>query len=172
MDDLSTYLDGTHSSVQIDFRNDQWHLDGGIPSKPGWYYISTNAPVSLLQQQALWSSTYPRVTDQKIVKVKNYDLQKRANRYSIGLSKYFNTRGVYSGLASNLLSRAREHTFADPGTAGLALAKYAPLHEHEWIFHFVTLGRFMADCQCKEVLLRLGEQSWRAKHGWPVLCAE
>lgn len=172
MNDLSTYLDGTYSSVQIDLRNDKWHRHGGIPSKPGWYYISTNAPVSLLQQQPLWSSTYPRAKDQKIVKVNNYDLQQRASRYADSLSPYFNTKGVYSGLASSLLSRAREHTFADPGTAGLSLSKYAALHDYEWIFHFVTLSRFMADCHCKEILLRLGEQLWRAKHGWPVLCAE
>jgi hypothetical protein len=172
MNNLSTYLDGDHTSVQVDFKSNRWHLLGGIPNEPGWYYISTNAPISLLQQQPLWSTTYRRAKDQKIVKVKNYDLQKRANRYSTDLAKYFNTKCVYSGLASNLMSRAREHTFADPGTAGLALAKYEVLHGYEWFFHFVTLRRFMADCQCQKVLLCLGEQTWRAKHGWPVLCAE
>ncbi|NHN79181.1 hypothetical protein HA520_18145 [Azotobacter chroococcum] len=171
MNDLSAYLDSTHSSVQIDLRDDQWH-HLGIPTAPGWYFISTNAPVSLLQQQSLWAPTYPRAKDQKVVNVKNYDLQRRANRYSESLSTYFNTKAVYSGLASNLRSRAREHTFADPGTAGLSLSKYPALHDYEWVFNFVTLKRFMADCQCQAVLLRLGEQMWRAKHGWPVLCAE
>jgi hypothetical protein len=171
MDDLSAYLDSTHSSVQIDLRNAQWHLHGGIPNKPGWYHISTNAPVSVLQQQALWSSTYVRAEDRKEAGVKNYDLRARANRFSEGLSSYFNSRGVYSGLASNLLSRAREHTFADPGTRGLALAQYPALYDYEWVFHFVTLHRFMTDCQCEKVLLALGEQMWRAKHGWPLLCA-
>lgn len=171
MNDLSAYLDSTHSSVQIDLSNDQWHRCG-IPGKPGWYYISTDAPITLLQEQALWTSTYQRATDQKIVKVRNYDLQRRANRYSDNLSQYFNAKAVYSGLASNLLARAREHTFADPGTAGLSLSRYPALHEYEWIFHFVTLKRFMDDCQCQKFLLRFGEQMWRAKHGWPVLCAE
>lgn len=172
MNDLATYLDSTHSSVQIDLWNDQWHRHGGVPNKPGWYYISTNAPVGLLQQQTLWSATYSRAKDHQVTKVRNYDLQQRANRYSDDLSQYYNTKGVYSGLASKLQTRAREHTFADPGTAGLALSKYPALHDYEWIFHFVTLDRFMADCQCKEVLLRLGEQVWRSKYGWPVLCAE
>jgi hypothetical protein len=172
MENLTRYLDSIHSSVQIDLRNREWHLLGGVPETPGWYYISTNTPIGLLQQQYLWSSTYSRATDQQIVKVRNYDLQRRANRYSDSLSQYFSTKGVYSGLASKLQSRAREHTFADPGTAGLALSKYPSLHDYEWIFHFVTLSRFIADCQSKELLLRLGEQVWRSKYGWPLLCAE
>ncbi|GAD62535.1 hypothetical protein [Aquipseudomonas alcaligenes] len=172
MNDLASYLDSTHSSVQIDLRNDQWHRLGGVPNTPGWYYISTNAPISLLQQQAIWSPTYSRAKDHKITKVRNYDLQHRASRYSDSLSPYFNTKYVYSGLASNLQARARDHTFADPGTAGLALSKYPALYNYEWIFNFFTLSRFMADCPCKETVLRLGEQVWRSKHGWPVLCAE
>lgn len=172
MNDLATYLDSTHSSVQIDLGNDQWHRHSGIPNTPGWYYISTNAPISLLQQQSIWSTTYPRANDHQIAKVRNYNLQQRASRYSDSLSPYLNTKGVYSGLASKLKTRAKEHTFADPGTAGLALSKYPALHDYEWIFHFVTLSRFMADCQCKEVLLRLGEQVWRSTNGWPVLCAD
>lgn len=172
MHDLSDYLDSTHSSVQIDLRNSRWHRDGGIPNQPGWYYISTDTPIELLQRQHLWSTTYQRARDHKTAKVRNYDIQRRAGRFTNNLAPYFNTRGVYSGLASKLLARAKEHTFADPGTAGLALAKYPELFDFEWIFHFVTLHRFMADCQCNEVLLHLGEQVWRSKHGWPVLCAE
>ncbi|QXI08464.1 hypothetical protein HU718_012405 [Pseudomonas tensinigenes] len=172
MKNLVDYLDSTHSSVQIDFQNKQWHHRIGIPETPGWYYISTNTPISVLQQQNLWSNTYSRAKDQEIVKVKNYDIQHRAKRFSDNLSPYFNTKGVYSGLTSKLQSRAREHTFADPGTAGLALFKYPELHKYEWIFNFVTLYRFMTDCQCKEVMLRLGEQVWRSKHGWPILCSE
>jgi len=171
MNDLSTYLDSMHSSVQIDLRDKQWHRLG-IPCEPGWYYVSTNTPFSLLQKQSLWGLTYIRAKDQKIVKVKNYDLQRRVNRYSDNLSQYFNVKAVYSGFAKSLRARAREHTFADPGTAGLSLSKYPALHEYEWAFHFVTLKRFMVDCQCQEILLRLGEQMWRSKHGWPVLCAE
>lgn len=172
MNDLSIYLDSMHSSVQIDLRNDRWHRLGGIPNKPGWYYISTNAPIGILQKQSLWSATYLRAKDGEIAKVRNYNLQQRANRYSDSSSHYFNTKGVYSGLASKLQARAKEHTFADPGTGGLALSKYPTLHDYEWIFHFVTLSGFTTDYQCKDVLLRLGEQVWRSKYGWPVLCAE
>lgn len=172
MNDLSNYLDGMYSSVQIDLRNEKWHRLGGIPNKSGWYYISTNAPISLIQQQRLWSPIYQKARDKSTAAVKNYDLQERAGRYTTGLSRYFSVRGIYSGLASNLLNRAREHTFADPGTAGLALSKYTALHDYEWIFHFVTLNRFMAECECEDFLLRFGEQLWRAKNGWPVLCTE
>jgi hypothetical protein len=170
--DLAAYLDGAHSSVQVDLRNNAWHRRRGIPSEPGWYYISTDAPVEILQRQSLWSTTYLRAKDQKQVPVRNYNLQLRASRYSSDLATYFNTAGVYSGLASSLRARAREHTFADPGTGGLALARYPELFDYEWIFNFVTLKRFMKDCQCNEVILRLGEQLWRSKHGWPILCAE
>ncbi|QFY77837.1 hypothetical protein DUD43_09150 [Alcaligenes faecalis] len=171
MNDLSEYLDSTHSSVHIDLHDNQWYRPG-IPNEPGWYYISTNAPVGLLQEQSLWALEYARAKDQTIAKVKNYNIKERANRYSDSLSQYFNANAVYSGLANRLRDRAREHTFADPGTAALSLSKYPALHEYEWVFHFVTLKRFMTDCQCPSIILRLGEQMWRAKHGWPVLCAE
>lgn len=171
MQDLADYLDSAHSCVQLDLKDANWHVRSGIPNQPGWYFISTDAPLALLQAQPLWDRTYPRAKDGKFVNVKNYDLQERARRCTPQLKKYFSERAAYSGLASKLRSRAKEHTFADPGTGALALSKYEALKEYEWVLHYATLKRFMADCGCNDLVLRLGEQLWRAKHGWPVLCA-
>ncbi len=75
-------------------------------------------------------------------------------------------------MAANLQARAREHTFADPGTAGLALSKYPELIGYEWIFGYITLRRLAPRVSCQDMMLRLGEQVWRARNGWPLLCAD
>lgn len=93
-------------------------------------------------------------------------------RYSDDLAEYWNTKYVYSGLASKLRDRAKEHSFPDPGTGCLALSRYPDLFQYEWAFHFITLDRFMNSCACPDMILHLGEQLWREKNGWPILCAE
>lgn len=170
--ELTSYLDSPPSSVPIDLRDPKWHVRGAIPSESGWYYISTNTPLEILQRQRLPNPTYVTAREGKVAKVKNYDLGARASRHVPQFAQYFNVKGVYSGLASDLLARAREHTFSDPGTGGLALSRYPDLFDWQWSFHYVTLRRFAVDNRCDEILLRLGEQLWRSKHGWPILCAE
>lgn len=171
MNALFTYLDSIYSCAQIDLTDKKWQTKAQIPAEPGWYFIRTNAPLCLLRKQTLWSTTYTTKTA-KTTKVLNYDLAKRAGRYTLNLSIYWNTTEVYSGMASNLMARAREHTFPAPGTGGLALSRYLPLHSYEWSFCYLTLARFMSPVPCNEMLLHLGEQIWRSKHGWPILCAE
>ena len=75
-------------------------------------------------------------------------------------------------MARNLQSRAREHIFADPGTAGLALDRYEDLHKYEWCFYFLELERFPHEGMNQKILLNLGEQLIRHHIGWPILCAE
>lgn len=169
---LTAYLSGNYNSAQINFANRSWHTSTHVPSKPGWYYIETDTPLEVLARQSLWSRQYKKKRTGVLANVKNYDLQARCSRFDPALAEYWNTRLVYSGLASNLQSRAREHTFADPGTGGLALEKYPELHEFNWYFHFITLEGFMAKCPNQDVLLLLGEQVWRSQNGWPILCAE
>lgn len=171
MQDLIDYLDSAHSCVQMDLEDRNWHLMSGIPNEAGWYFISTDAPLEVLSAQVLEPTHYQKKRSGKWAPVKSYDLRARAGRCTPQLKKYFSDRAVYSGLASELQTRAREHCFPDPGTGALALANYEALRSYQWVFHFVTLKRFMADCGCKEFVLRLGEQLWRAKYGWPVLCA-
>lgn len=103
-------------------------------------------------------------------KVGNYDLALRASRYRSDLDRFWNIKEVYSGLADNLQSRAREHTFPNEGTGGLALSRYPELYQFGWLFCFVTLRRFCSKTSCDDMLLKLGEQMWRAANGWPLLC--
>lgn len=169
---LVSHLDSIASCVNIPLDDPNWHTNAFIPNEPGWYFVQTNAPVEVLQAQKLWSRTYTRARDGTPGKVRNYDLAVRAARYADDLKPYWNTREVYSGMAANLQARAREHTFADPGTAGLALSRYPALRAYDWMFAFVTLSRFTGSVSCPDMMLRLGEQIWRAKHGWPLLSAD
>jgi hypothetical protein len=169
---LRDYLQGSYIRVAIEFNKPGWHTRARVPAEPGWYYLETNAPLEVLSRQALWARQYSTKKTGKLADVKNYDLQSRCARFESALAAYWNTRLVYSGLASNLQSRAREHTFADPGTGGLALSKYPELHEFDWYFCYRTLAEFMPKCPNPGVLLLLGEQVWRSQNGWPILCAE
>jgi hypothetical protein len=172
MELLQQHLSSYASCVAIPLDNESWVANAGIPSEPGWYFVRTNCPVQVLQDQQLWAQTYVKVRSGESAKVRNYDLAARSLRYSDDLSAYWNIKEIYSGMASDLRARAREHTFADPGTAGLALSKYPMLRNHDWTFGFITLRRFSQSISCQEMVLRLGEQLWRSKNGWPLLCAE
>jgi hypothetical protein len=170
MEELNTYLSQSFTRVKIDFGNKNWHTEAKIPSKHGWYYVSTTAPVEVLQRQQLWGRTHCQKRSGVEAKVLNIDIATRAARYQPDMQAYWNTSAVYSGLAAKLLNRAREHTFPDPGTQGLALFQYPELSEYEWHFCYVTLARFQQRFSCPDMMLQLGEQMWRAKNGWPLLC--
>src|ERR1700683_5261047 len=169
---LCEFLSQDFTSVKIDFSSSNWQVQVEIPSGPGWYYVRTDTPFEILARQSLWARPYDRAKTGFRANVKNYDLRTRCARFAPGFAEYWNTEQVYSGLAANLQARARDHTFADPGTAGLALARYAELHEYDWSFHYATLEAFMPNCSNPDVLLLLGEQVWRSRNGWPILCAE
>jgi hypothetical protein len=169
---LSKYLDGYFSCSLIDLNDKKWHSKAKIPSEPGWYFIRSNTPVDVLCKQEIWQKTYTTKIKKELKPVLNYNLAGRAQRYSPDLSSYWNLFEVYSGMASDLMARAREHSFPDPGTGGLALSCYPALKKYEWLFGYITLNRFKSNASCNEMLLRLGEQIWRSKHGWPILCAE
>ena len=172
MERLLNYLNGPYSQVMIDFTNAHWAVAAGIPTVPGWYFLSTDAPLEAFLECPLWRESYRRVRDGAEVPVKNYDISKRAARYEAERPLYWNLEQVYSGLASSLRARAREHTFADPGTAGLALAQYPQLRKFTWTFHYLELRDFpIANEVSDSLILKLGEQAWRTKFGWPILCA-
>lgn len=172
MKELLNFLDGPYINVVVDFGNSNWAKNSEIPNAPGWYFLSTDAPIDNFLVSSLWKKTYLRARDGVEVMVKNYDISKRAARYEVEKPLYWNLKWVYSGFASSLRSRAREHIFADPGTAALALARYPHLHKFSWTFHYVELRNFLlADKVSNSVILNLGEQVWRTKFGWPILCA-
>lgn len=172
MQSLRDHLRGPFTKVAIRFSAPGWHTDANVPAVQGWYVIETDTPLEVLARQALWARQYTKKKSGAVADVKNYDFQARCARFHSALSNFWNTQAVYSGLASNLQARAREHTFADPGTGGLALAKYPELHEFSWWFSYRTLESLMPDCPNPGVLLLLGEQVWRSENGWPILCAE
>lgn len=169
---LLDHLNSYASCVNIDLTDPQWFSRCDIPNKPGWYFIRTDAPVEILCRQNRWIDTYVTKRQRETRTTKNYDIAARAARYTDELKEYWNTVVVYSGMASKLRDRASEHTFPDPGTAGLALGRYPELAQYNWTFGFIRLDRFGRLASGQNMLLRLGEQAWRASNGWPLLCRE
>lgn len=170
MEAFKKFLSGQFTPVKIDLANPEWHTDAEIPPKPGWYFITTTAPLAVLQRQNLWQTEYEK-KDGEIAKVRNYDIAKRSLRYTEEFDRFWNTTKVYSGIGSNLQARAREHTFPDPGTAGLALSNYSELYEYVWVFNYRRFDEYNASSKNHQVHLLLGEQIWREQNGWPLLCS-
>lgn len=171
MKELRDFLKGPHTTVEMDLADPTWPVKACIPNRPGWYFIATTTPIDVLASQEPWQLEYPAKKSGRNVPVKNYNLAARCRRRTEAVARFFNSQYVYSGLAANLKSRAREHTLPDPGTAALALARYPALHAYSWQFSYLALDSFMPDCHDNRVVLRIGEQIWRAENGWPVLCA-
>lgn len=172
MEAFRAFVTGPYQTAKIDFENKSWHTDAGIKDVPGWYFVTTNAPVSVLAAQTLWDTTYIQKRNKKKASVKNYNLAERAGRHTDDLARFWNTTIVYSGMASSLRNRAREHTFGDPGTAGLALCRYPALADYNWTFSFLRLDAHFEHRDDTDTILKLGEQMWRSANGWPLLCAE
>ncbi|TYQ14099.1 UNVERIFIED_ORG: hypothetical protein JN05_03504 [Zoogloea ramigera] len=178
MQPLLDHLASHASCIQVDFNDKEWHTHWRIPNRPGWYFFHTDAPLDVLQRQNLWARTYFKARDRAEAKVKNIDIASYASRYSEELAPFWNISEVYSGMASNLQQRAKSHTFSDPGTGCLALARYEELRAYQWTFGFILLDRFdsltnvsLSPAQ-KYMLLRFGEQAWRSANGWPLLCKD
>lgn len=149
-------------TLTINFEDDSWR--SFVPSMPGWYFIETNTPPVVLK------GIGPPKGEA------HYDIPKRVN-FSLwpellGLcilpSKnpfYF----VYSGEAKNLKARAREHISGHPKTGCLALSNYSIFHTYKWRFHFSPC-HFGENPRESKLLRLFGEQIWRSKYGWPILC--
>lgn len=170
MEELVVHMQKICSCVVMELDNKEWAGKANIPSQRGWYFIRTDTPVEVLRRQKLWASTYTQVNG-KTARVKNYNLARRAGRYQSDLSEFWNLAEVYSGMHANLRERAKQHVLPDAGTGALALGRYPELMRYEWLFFFAPMELFRIDVSCPEMLVRLGEQTWRSKHGWPLLCA-
>lgn len=81
--------------------------------------------------------------------------------------KYF----VYSGEAKNIKSRVQAHVAGYSGTGCLALAKYPDFNKYKWWFHYAVCD-FGDKPNDSKLLRTVGEQLWRAKYGWPILCGK
>jgi len=51
------------------------------------------------------------------------------------------------------------------------LANYQALFAYEWNFHYIENTLPSASPAHRDITLKLGEQVWRAIHGWPLLCS-
>lgn len=158
----------------MDFSISQWYLKK-VPSNPGWYFISTDTPISVLKDLCSPPKTYKNRHGEK-KKVRNYNLSKRAEKNEsfvkedglvINVSE--GIRVVYSGKTKSLSYRAREHTSGHRGTAALALANYTEIKKYCWNYHFLESSKYQFRASNDEILLKLGEQVWRSIYGWPIL---
>lgn len=151
-------------NVEMQFQKADWH--SSIPSKPGWYFIETDTPPKVFHDIS------PPIGQ------RHYNIPEKVQT-SLALSKY---RAcilpadnafyfVYSGEAKNLKARAREHMSGHRKTGGLALINYPQLHNYSWKFHYVLCPN-LDDLNENKILRTFGEQIWRAKHGWPILCGK
>lgn len=172
MEAFRAFVTGPYKTAKIDLEDRKWHIKAGIEDVPGWYYVTTNTPLEVLAAQSLWDTTYIQKRSKKKASVKNYDLSVRAGRYTDDLARFWNKTIVYSGMASSLMDRAREHSFGDPGNGGLALYRYPELADYDWTFSFLRLDAHFKQCYDTDTILKLGEQMWRSANGWPLLCAE
>jgi hypothetical protein len=151
-------------SVEMSFESDNWRQD--IPSSPGWYFIETNTPLEVFKNVGLPKGQ------------RHYDIPKKVSQ-SLALNEYevcilpsdnlfyF----VYSGEAKNLKARAREHMSGHPKTGCLALSNYSLLKAYIWKFYYALCPNFK-DRNESKLLRTLGEQAWRSKYGWPILCGK
>lgn len=139
-----------------------------VPTKPGWYFIETNARVSDLE-------LIPPPKGKRHIdipsKVKASLTLKDFNACIVPDNDSRNFI-VYSGETKNLKDRAREHANGSEGTGCLSLSQYHDqLACYEWWFHYAVCD-FGAKPNDSKLLRTVGEQLWRAKYGWPILCGK
>jgi len=149
----------------------EMNLSGGpwrasIPSATGWYFIETNTPPDALKNVGLPKGQ------------RHYNIP-----YKVEASLSLEPFGacilplknpfyiVYSGEAKNLKARAREHVSGHSKTGCLALENYSSLHKYDWKFHF-SLCDLGNNIEENKLIRTFGEQLWRAKYGWPILCGK
>ncbi len=174
LDTLKALINSQYSVVSIDLTNPEWHRE--IPSRCGWYFIETGTPLNILCN--LPSPPFEYTNEKgEVKKCKNYNISVRVQAFASTLDEESivisgaGLRPVYSGMAKNLLNRAREHTFFHQGTVGLALTNYRELTVYAWNFHYAENSLPTASAAHRDITLKLGEQFWRALHGWPLLCS-
>jgi hypothetical protein len=150
--------------VEIDFQNDQWR--SSVPSNPGWYFIETNTPPDVLENVGLPKGQRHYNIPEKVkasLSLESFD----ACILPTNNTFYF----VYSGEAKNIKARALEHLSGHPKTGCLALVNYPLLKKYRWKFHF-SLCDFGNNENENKLIRTFGEQMWRAKYGWPILCGK
>jgi len=174
MEKLKSIVESRFLKKEISLDDDQWHLD--IPNQPGWYFVETDTPLEVLLRLSSPPSEYTN-NEGELKKCRNYNISSRAEALVKSLLsddiviERDGMRPIYSGMAKNLLNRAREHTFAHKGTAGLSLSNYPELKPYKWAFNYIENTLDFSSNMHRNIILKLGEQIWRANNGWPILCS-
>jgi len=141
----------------------------GVASLPGWYFIETNTPISLLKkiEPAHESSRSYNIPNR--IEHNNWLMNTGAAILPYDKNdSYF----IYAGEAVNIKSRAREHTHSNHQTASLSLSSYRELQDYEWVFYYLTCDEVMPGSNGDKAIRVCGEQFWRSIYGWPILCKE
>ena len=174
MKELKSLIESEFTTKEMNLEDKKWHAE--IPNKAGWYFIETNTPLEVFLQLNSPPSEYTN-NKGELKKCKNYNLASRTEALveSLISSKIIiereGLRPIYSGISKNLLNRAREHTFAHKGTAALALFNYNVLKQYKWTFNYKENTLPFSTNKHRNIILKLGEQIWRANNGWPILCS-
>jgi hypothetical protein len=140
-----------------------------IPSKPGWYLIETNTPLSVMEQLpapprgGILYNIPERLLFNKFL---------REHHLAIIPPAPGESYVIYSGEHGNLKSRAREHTHGHHRTGCLCLSQYNQIYNYSWSFSYLSCDSMYSGCQGDKALRALVEQKWRGKYGWPLLCKE
>ena len=163
--DLLNDIEKGMKLVEINFSDNSWR--DTLPSKPGWYFIETNTP----------PDEFLAVGPPK--GERHYNIPKKA-KASLYLNERFGVcilpsqnpfYFVYSGEAKDLKARARVHQSGHGKTGCLALENYPALHQYKWTFHYAicSFGQNYHESKLSRIF---GEQLWRSKYGWPLLCGK
>jgi hypothetical protein len=163
---LLAKIEADIKEITISLEEDTWRKD--IPSRPGWYFFKTDTPIEILKK-----------VGPPPIEGRHYHLPEKITT-SLTLREYQlciepKTRGqsyiVYSGEAKNLSARAREHFSGHPKTGCLALTNYPVLAKYKWWFRYAEC-QFGNNPNDSKLIRTYGEQLWRAKYGWPILCGK
>lgn len=174
MNRLKLLIDNKFMAKEINLENDKWHFE--LPNTAGWYFIETDTPLEIFLELNSPPSEYINA-EGELKKCRNYNIASRTEALVGGLLgldiiiEKEGNRPIYSGMTQNILSRAREHTFAHKGTAGLALSNYSELNRYKWMFYYKINTLPFSTNKHRDIILKLGEQIWRANNGWPILCS-
>jgi len=152
-------------TLDMDLQDDSWR--NSVPSSPGWYFIETNTPLKVFKilESPPKNTRHYNIPEKVItsLSLKSFEacILPSENPF------YF----VYSGEAKNLKARAREHVSGHPKTGCLALSNYSLLFKYKWRFYYSEC-RFTKSPDENKLVRVFGEQMWRAKYGWPILCGK
>lgn len=161
---LKKLIEDNLKVLEMNLKDDSWR--DTVPSSPGWYFIGTNTPPSVFK-----SVGPPRGKNHCNIHEKvNASLSLKDFGVCILPSSDNPFYFVYSGEAKNLKTRALEHVSGHSETFCLAIENYPVLHKYDWRFHF-ALCHFGKDPNESKLLRIFGEQLWRSKYGWPILCS-